>query len=116
MASVTVPRITVVRQDVLPIVIRPASISQEEIAHICELRRQMAALDERLKEAEIAVRGALESGADVEPGIFHAHLKVTERRSVAWKAVCERELGEAFCTRVLAATKPESYSTLQIGA
>ena len=37
-----------------------------------------------------------------------------ERRSVAWKAVVERELGEDYARRVLAATKPETYVSLAV--
>lgn len=105
-----------VRPNGSPIVIRPARISQEELAHVLEIRRQREALDERLKEAETALRGALEAGVQVEPGIFHAHLKTVERRSVAWKAVVERELGQDYATRVLAATKPDTFTSLVIGA
>lgn len=106
----------VVQHSVRPIVIRPASISQEELGHVLEMRRQRDALDEQLKEAESAVRGALEAGAQVEPGIFHARLKITERRSVAWKEVCARELGDAFTTRVLAATRPDTFVSLVVSA
>lgn len=118
MATQIVPQVVQhpVKQNVVQIVLPPASISQEELGHVLEMRRQREALDEQIKEAETAIRSALESGASVEAGIFHAHVKTYERRSVQWKAVCERELGEAFCTRVLAATRPDQFSTLVIGA
>ncbi len=80
-------------------------ISQAELAYIAELRR-------RLESA----KAELETGAPVEPGVLQAFLKVVERRSVPWKQVVERELGEAYATRVLAATKPETYVTLVVKA
>lgn len=92
------------------------NICQAELAHVLELRRQREAIDERVKEAEEAIRGALEAGASVQPGILSARLKVTERRNVAWKVICERELGEEYCRRVLAATHPDKYTSLLIGA
>jgi hypothetical protein len=92
------------------------AITQFELAHLLEMRRQREALDEQITEAEVSLRAALEAGAQVETGIFRAYLKVTERRSVAWKAVVERELGEDYATRVLAATKPDKFSALVVSA
>lgn len=94
----------------------PHHIWQAELAHILELRRQREAIDHVIKEAEDAVRTALEVGAVVEEGIFRAYMKTTERRSVAWKSVVERELGDDYATRVLAATKPDKFSTLVVSA
>jgi hypothetical protein len=91
-------------------------ITQHELTHLLEMRRQREALDEQITEAEVSLRAALEAGAEVETGIFRAYLKVTERRSVAWKAVVERELGEDYATRVLAATKPDKFSALVVSA
>jgi predicted RNase H-related nuclease YkuK (DUF458 family) len=92
------------------------AVTQSELAHLLEMRRQREALDEQITEAEVSLRAALEVGAAVEVGIFRAYLKVTERRSVAWKAVVERELGEDYATRVLAATKPDKFSALVVSA
>jgi hypothetical protein len=92
------------------------NVCQAELAHVLELRRQRDAIDERLTEAEQAIRSALEAGATVQPGILSARLKITQRRNVAWKVVCERELGEEYCRRVLAATHPDSYTSLIVGA
>jgi len=52
----------------------------------------------------------------VEDGLFRAFLKTTERRSVAWKSIVERELGEGYANRVLAATKPDKFTTLVVSA
>ncbi len=94
----------------------PHDICQSELAHVLELRRQRDAVDERINEAEQAIRTALENGASVQGGILTARLKVTERRSVAWKSVCERELGDDYCRRVLAATHPDQFTTLVVSA
>ena len=82
----------------------PHHVCQTDLSYILELRRQRDAIDEQISESESAIRTALEVGAIVEPGIFQAFLKHTERRSVAWKSVVERELGEGYAARVLAAT------------
>lgn len=104
--------ITIVRTPV----VHPQHISQNELGHILEMRRQREALDEQIKESEISIRAALEAGATVEGGLFRAFLKTTERRSVAWKAIVERELGEGYANRVLAATKPDKFTTLVVSA
>jgi hypothetical protein len=110
MATQSIPQTQVVS---FPI---PHHICQAEVAHVLELRRQREALDERIKEAESVIRTALEGGASVQQGVFTAYLKTVERRSVQWKAVVERELGEDYARRVLSATRPDSFTSLVIGA
>ena len=92
----------------------PQTITQLEISLILELRRRADVLQQQIDEAEKSIRARLETGSEVEDGVFHAYIKTTERRSVAWKAVVERELGEDYATRVLAATKPDKFSTLVV--
>jgi hypothetical protein len=53
------------------------------------------------------VKSALESGADVEPGLFRPSLKFTERTNISWKSVVER---------VLASTKADKYVNLVVTA
>ena len=91
-------------------------IPQQELARILELRREIDMLEADLKAAEQSVRDQLDCGASVESGLFQAYLKSTERRSVAWKSVVERELGEDYAKRVLAATKPDTFTTLVVSA
>lgn len=116
MATQTVPH--VVPQSKFPVVIRIESqiISQDQLCQIVTLRQQMEALETKLKALEIETRTALESGTEVEPGLLRAHLKTTERRNVSWKSVVEREPGEDYAVRVLAATKPDTYTTLIVQA
>jgi hypothetical protein len=92
------------------------SIPQQELARILELRQEIALLEAEAEAQQNAVRAQLEAGASVEPGLLRAFLKTTERRSVQWKAVCERELGEEYARRVLAATKPDTFTNLVVTA
>lgn len=91
-------------------------ITQDELCYILSMRQQIEAIEAKLEEAESRVRIALETGSEVQPGIFKAFLKTFERRNVAWKIVVERELGEDYAKRVLAATKPDSYTSLIVSA
>ena len=106
----------------IPFVVPPQAVQpikailQGDLAYILELRRSISDLEERLEAAETAVRNQLEAGAPVEAGLFRALLKTSERRNVSWKAVVERELGEAYAIRVLAATKPDSVTRLVVEA
>jgi hypothetical protein len=80
------------------------------------LRQQIESLEQQLGEAQTDVKTALESGAEVEAGLFRASLKVTERTNVSWKTVVERELGGDYARRVLASTKPDKYVNLVVTA
>jgi hypothetical protein len=91
-------------------------VTQDRLAEIITLRQQIEKLEARLGEAQTEVKSALESGAEVEPGLFRATLKVTERTSVSWKSVVERELGEDYARRVLSSTKPDKYTHLVVTA
>lgn len=91
-------------------------ITQAELAELIEFRNLRTQLEERIAGIEAAFKGRLESGASVESGILRAFVKAIERRSVAWKQVCERELGEDYCRRVLAATKPATFTHLVVEA
>lgn len=92
------------------------SVTQAELAQLVELRQLRTQLEERISGIEAAFKGRLEAGASVESGILRAFLKSIERRSVAWKQVCERELGEEYCRRVLAGTKPATFTHLVVEA
>lgn len=91
-------------------------VTQDRLAEIITLRQQIEELEKLLGEAQSNVKFALESGAEVEPGLFRAFLKVTERTNVSWKSVVERELGDDYAKRVLAATKPDKYVHLVVTA
>jgi hypothetical protein len=91
-------------------------VTQGRLAEIITLRQQIEDLEKQLGEAQTDVKSALEAGAAVEPGIFRASLKTTERTNVSWKSVVERELGEDYAKRVLSATKPDKYVHLVVTA
>lgn len=110
MATQTLPQVISFPQSVPAV----ESISQGNLAQILELRHRVESLEAELKAAEDSVRTQLETGAVVEPGMLKAFLKTTERRSVSWKSVCERELGEKYCNRVLTHTKPSETVSLVV--
>jgi len=92
------------------------TVTQDRLAEIIMLRQQIEELEKQLGEAQTDVKSALESGAEVEAGLFRASLKISSRTNVSWKSVCERELGEDYTKRVLAATKPDQYVNLIVTA
>lgn len=89
-------------------------ITQAELAYITTLRQQLDEVKARLTEAEASVKEALAADTPVQPGLLKAALKVVQRRTVAWKDVVVRKLGEAYAKRVLAATKPTASTQLVI--
>jgi hypothetical protein len=91
-------------------------VKQDRLAEIIMLRQQIEEMEKQLGEAQTDVKSALESGAEVEAGLFRASLKISSRTNVSWKSVCERELGDDYTKRVLAATKPDQYVHLIVTA
>jgi hypothetical protein len=87
-------------------------ITQLELEMFLSLRNRLSKLEEQVATQEAALKARLEAGASVEPGVHIAELKEHSRRNVAWKDVVLRLAmrlkldGEAYCVRVLAATKP----------
>ncbi|MGH9735978.1 MAG: hypothetical protein ACRD8A_15465 [Candidatus Acidiferrales bacterium] len=96
------------------------AISQTELALYLSLRSRLQEIKLQTEEQEQAFAARLESGAGVEPGAHKAELKESFRRSVAWKSVTIRLAdrlkldGEAYCARVLAATKPDRSVSLLV--
>ncbi len=91
-------------------------VSQAQLAQILQLKGEIAEAKNQLEQAEGEVQAALEASVPVQPGLLHALLKTVERRSVAWKRIVERELGEDYATRVLASTKPDRFVHLVVTA
>src|ERR1700733_12794756 len=112
MATQRVPALQFPSQPAPQVIPQPEPVTQQILAFILATRQQIVELEKELSEAQAGVQDALQAGAEVEPGMFRAALKVTERRSVAWKQVCERQCGADYCARVLAATKPDTYTHL----
>lgn len=104
----------------LQIVTAVEAISQDELALFLSLRGRLKQLQDEIVAAEETLKARLEAGAEIEPGDHVAELKEHSRRNVAWKAVVIRLAlrlrmdGEAYCDRVLAATKPTKTISLEI--
>jgi hypothetical protein len=58
---------------------RPEPVTQQILAYVITLRQQIVELEKELGEAQAGVQDALQAGADVELGMFHASLSVTDR-------------------------------------
>ena len=109
MATVTVPQPVPFRKPT-------ETIPQTKLEAILALKRSIRDLESELESAETEVKASLQAGAIPEEGLFRAFLKVSERRSVPWKQVVERELGKAYAKRVLTATKPDRFTHLVVSA
>jgi hypothetical protein len=106
-----------VSSQVLPAV---EKITQQQLSDFIEARNVLARLQERVDEIEESLRTRLEAGADVQPGVHVASLKENLRRNVAWKDVTMRLAErldyepEAYCSNVLAHTKPSRTISLVV--
>lgn len=89
-------------------------ITQETLRRIVEQKAAIQSAQEALTEQEDELLLELKRGATVEPGALTATIKTWSRRVVAWKQVCQKKLGAAFCRRVLAATQANDYERLKI--
>jgi hypothetical protein len=99
----------------IPFPVRTSEIiGQQELALLCSLYKRERQLAADIEAAEESLLARLQSGSTVEAGTFQAEIKVTERRNVSWKGVVIKKLGAAFAKRVLAATRPDTYTSLSI--
>jgi hypothetical protein len=95
-------------------------ITQLEIELLLSLRNRLAQLESQVATEEDAFLARLEAGASIEPGVHVAELKEHFRRNVSWKDVVVRLAnrlrlnGEAYCAKVLAATKPTRTVSLDV--
>jgi hypothetical protein len=96
------------------------TITQAELHELIEFRNLRIQLEERIAGIENDLKFRLEAGASVESGVHVASLKENFRRNVAWKEVCVRLAerlkmnGQAYCARVLAATKPNKTIVVEV--
>jgi len=91
-------------------------ITQATLSAILRRRKRIADLQADLEELEPALTADLKAGYEVTPGILVARVKEWERRNVSWRGIVEREKGQEYADRVLAATKPEKYESLVVEA
>ena len=98
----------------------PQAITQLELTALLSLRGRLHQLQEQVETAEQSIKARLETGASLEPGDHRAELKENFRRNVSWKDVVVRLAerlkmdGEAYCAKVLAATKPTKGISLDV--
>jgi hypothetical protein len=96
------------------------TISQTELGLLLSLRGRLKQLQEQIATEEQSLKTRLQAGAVVEPGDHTAELKENSRRNVSWKDVAIRLAtrlkmnGEAYCDRVIAATKPTKTISLDV--
>jgi hypothetical protein len=95
-------------------------ISQQELVDLIEARNVLAQLEAKVGSLVSGIKARLESGSAVQIGVHVAELKTSSRRNVAWKDVVIRLAirlkmdGQAYCDRVLAATKPSTTVSLVV--
>jgi hypothetical protein len=95
-------------------------ISQTELQLLLSLRGRLKQLQEEITAEEESLKKRLEAGAEIEPDHHSAALKESNRRNVSRKAIVVRLAlrlkmdGEAYCDRVLAATKPTKTVSLEV--
>lgn len=96
------------------------TITQQEIVDLIELRNVQAEIEKCVSAKESDPLARLLAGATVQPGVHVADAKKNSRRSPAWKDVaCElAEMhgldADAFCSQVIAGTKPSESFSLEV--
>lgn len=93
-----------------------AKITQSTLSKILLAKKRIAELEAEVKAGEEEILAALKDGATVQDGVLTTFIKTWQRRSPSWKSVVERELGENYAVRVLAGTRPQTYTALVIEA
>jgi hypothetical protein len=99
---------------------RTEPISQLELGMLLSMRNRLRQVEEQVVAAEADLKARLEAGVEVEPGVHVVQLKESFRKSVSWKDVTIRLAnrlklnGEAYCAKVLAATKPSRSVSLEV--
>ena len=115
MATQTLPHVVSFPQSVPAV-----EISQQELVDLIEARNVLSQLEEKVASLESGIKARLEAGAAIQSGVHVAELKTSSRSNVAWKDVVIRLAirlkmdGQAYCDRVLAATKPSSTVSLVV--
>ena len=89
-------------------------VTQKERARYATLANRIEKLRGEMAELKGQIIHDLDAGAKPEAGARTASITQVERRSVAWKDVVTRELGDAYAKRVLAGTKPTFFFKLVV--
>jgi hypothetical protein len=97
-------------------------ISQLDLETAILLRNTLKRKQQELDSIEAELKARLEAGATVEEGVHIAELRVSTRRTVAWKAVAADLAdtvfgdgkGESYCEDVLNSTVPTKTVNLHV--
>jgi hypothetical protein len=104
----------------LPFTAPAKPITQLDLETFILARNSLAKAKEQFEIAETDLTTRLQAGAPVQEGVHVATLKPTSRRNVSWKDVVVRLAerlkmdGEAYCAKVLSATKPTPGISLDV--
>jgi hypothetical protein len=98
------------------------TIPQSVLKRIAKNQATLESLAKKLEADEAIVFSALKAGSPIALGLFTAEIKVTERRTTAWKAKAIEVVdevrgdgeGEKWALRVIAATKPSTCEKLVV--
>lgn len=95
-------------------------ISQEELTEFLRAQRTLEKLTKHVDGLEETLLARVRAGAEIEPGRLCIEAKRSTRRSPAWKEIVKRLAGrlgldgDAYCSNVIAHTKPSESFSLQI--
>lgn len=89
-------------------------VTQKKMAKYASLGNKIDKLRVEYAELKGEIISDLDAGAKPEAGARTAKIVQVERRSVSWKDVVIRELGDSYAARVLAATKPTFFFKLVV--
>lgn len=96
------------------------TVTQAELVELIEFQNLRTQLEEKIAGIEASMKARLESGIAVESGVHVASLKESFRRNVGWKDVVIRLAarlgldGDAYCSNVLAHTRPTRTVTVDV--
>lgn len=97
-------------------------ISQAALKRIATTEAQIEELEKSLAEDKAAVLAALREARPIQSGLLTAEIKITTRRTTAWRERAEEFVdevrgagqGEIWSARVVAATKPTPSEKLVV--
>ena len=95
-------------------------ITQDELAEFIGAKKTLEKLARHVQDAEASLLARLREGAAVQTGQYLPEVKRTARRSPSWKTIVKRLAGrlglggDAYCSRVIAHTRPSESFSLEI--
>lgn len=89
-------------------------VTQKRMARYTTLENKIEKLKAEFYQLKNELILDIDAGAVPEAGARTAKITQVERRSVAWKDIVVRELGDSYAKRVLAGTKPTFFFKLLV--